>query len=431
MSIYKSIAKNYVANGFGMGINFLNQIAMVPLFISMWGVNKYADWILITAFSSFFTMFNMGLNSASINEFVIKYQQKEYLICIKLAVNTFLYITVIGMIIILLSLVVAYTTGFRKLLQVSVFSEFETSCIFILLLFLVFVKMFNGVYHGIFRATSHTYISIMIENIVKLCEIFVLFLGILCKINIVVILIIYVIPACVSIIYKHIYVQKWIQLKFSFNLLDLPLLESLVKPSLGFVLIPFGYAVSNQGMIFVVNALLGSAILVAFTTTRTMVNFLRSLMNLLGYAVEPEITVAYGKKDIHTISSLYRRSLIITGVQTIFCIVVLIFFGESIYLAWTKHTILFDPFFFYGMLAVLFLSCLWGITSIIPLATNNHVAWSVTFLIAQLIEVGCAYMFLTIYPHIFAIPIVLVLTELFLLCFSIYKIKQLLNIDNI
>jgi hypothetical protein len=53
MSIYKSIAKNYASNSIGLGINFLNQIAMVPLFISLWGVTKYADWILITAFLLF------------------------------------------------------------------------------------------------------------------------------------------------------------------------------------------------------------------------------------------------------------------------------------------------------------------------------------------------------------------------------------------
>jgi ABC-type nitrate/sulfonate/bicarbonate transport system permease component len=50
-----------------MGVNFLNQIAMVPLFISLWGVDKYADWILITALSSFFTITNMGLNHATNN----------------------------------------------------------------------------------------------------------------------------------------------------------------------------------------------------------------------------------------------------------------------------------------------------------------------------------------------------------------------------
>jgi hypothetical protein len=80
MSIYKSIAKNYAANVFGMGINFLNQIAMVPLFIARWGVDKYADWILITAFSSFFAMADMGLSTVAINEFVIKYQQKNIIV---------------------------------------------------------------------------------------------------------------------------------------------------------------------------------------------------------------------------------------------------------------------------------------------------------------------------------------------------------------
>jgi ABC-type nitrate/sulfonate/bicarbonate transport system permease component len=67
MSIYKSIAKNYTANGIGLGIRFLEQIALVPLFISFWGITKYADWVLITAFSSFFSMADMGLNTVTTN----------------------------------------------------------------------------------------------------------------------------------------------------------------------------------------------------------------------------------------------------------------------------------------------------------------------------------------------------------------------------
>ncbi|MDR3261516.1 MAG: hypothetical protein LBT78_06740, partial [Tannerella sp.] len=277
MSVYKSIAKNYAANMVGIGIRFLEQIVMVPLFIVVWGVDKYADWILITAFSSFFTMADMGLNKASMNEFVIKYQQKEYDICLKLLINTFVYIIMVGSIIVLSAILISFTGGFKGLLAVSVFSEYETSFVFILLLFLVFLKMYNGVYFGIFMAVSRFHISETIDNVVRLSEILILATGILSKINITMILAFYVIPSFINVIYKHIYVQKWFKLRFSFKLIDLSLLKSLLKPSFAFILLPLGWAISNQGMIFVVNALLGSVILVVFTTTNSMVNFLYSL----------------------------------------------------------------------------------------------------------------------------------------------------------
>jgi O-antigen/teichoic acid export membrane protein len=427
MSIYKSIAKNYAANFVGLGVRFLEQIAMVPLFISFWGVTKYADWILITAFSSFFSMADMGLNTFAANEFVIKYQQKEYVICLKLWVNTLLYLTAVSVAIILLSIFIAFTTGFQGLLQTSVFSGFETSFIFILLLVKVFLSMYSGTYHGAFRSVSRTHVSTMIENSVRFFEVLILLVGIWCNINILIVVTAYLIPVCASLVYKHIYVQRWFKLNFSFKWVDIPLLKSFVKPSAAFMLVPLGHAISNQGMIFVINTLLGSVVLVIFTTTRTLVNFLRQLMNLLNHSIEPEVSVAYGKKNLSTVTKLYHRSFIITFVLSLCCIVLLLFFGEPVYMIWTKHALSFEAMFFYGMLVVLLVSCLWNVTSVIPLATNNHVSFSIAFVIAQLVGVGVTYMALIIYPDLVIIPAMLFIEEVFLLWFVMKKANRLLN----
>jgi O-antigen/teichoic acid export membrane protein len=427
MSIYKSIAKNYAANTVGLVLRFLEQIVMVPLFISFWGVTKYADWILITSLSLFFVITNMGLNTASTNEFIIKYQQREYAVCLKLLINTFLFITFVGLACIFLSIIVALTVGFKEILKVSVFSESETSIVFILLLVQIFIRMYNGVYHGIYRATSHTHMSSMIENSVKLTEVIILFVGIVLKVNIVLIILVYIVPVSISIVYKHWYVQRWFETNFTIRLFDWPLIKSLAKPSFAFMLMPLGYAVSNQGMIFVVNTLAGSAALIIFTTTRTVVNFLRSFMNLLSYAIEPEVSVAYGKRNFSIITKLYHRSFIITFILSLFCIVLLFIFGRPVYLIWTKHVLSFEAVFFYGMLAVLLVSCLWGITSTILLATNTHASFSLAFLITQLTGVGMTCIALSVYPDLSIIPIALLISEAFLLWFVTKEVHQLLK----
>jgi O-antigen/teichoic acid export membrane protein len=427
MSIYKSIAKNYAANSIGLGLRFFEQIAMVPLFISFWGVTKYADWILITAFSSFFMMTDMGLSTVATNEFVIKYQQKDYFLCLKLWINIFLYIVVLSVAIILLSVIIAVTAGFQGILQTSVFSEFETSFIFILLLAKVFFAMYSGTYHGIFRSVSRTHVSTMIENWVKFFEVLILFVGVWFNINILFVVAVYLIPVCISVVYKHIYAQRWFKLSFSFKLVDISLLKSFVKPSIAFMLMPLGYAISNQGMIFVVNALLGNVILVVFTTTRTLVHFLRAVMGLLSFAIWPEVSIAYGGKKIPVLAKLYYRSFIITFVLSFFCFVLLMFFGKPIYMIWTKHAISFEPVFFYGMLFVLFASCLWSIISIIPQATNTHISFSIAFVVAQLAGVGLTCLALIVYPDLVVIPAVLLVAEVFLLWFVMKDVNKLLN----
>jgi O-antigen/teichoic acid export membrane protein len=427
MSIYKSIAKNYVANVFSMGINFLNQIAMVPLFISLWGIDKYADWILITALSSFFTMTNVGLNTVTNNEFVIRYQQKEFDVCTRLLTNAFFFVLIVGGLLIFVSLIISFTCGFQEILNTKVFSGTETSVSFVLLLFNVFVKMYNGIYAGIFNAVSKTHLIINVGNIIRLVEILILVLGILLKYNIIVVLIIYCIPALVNIGFSHFYTKRWFDASLKSGNFHVSTFKAMLKPSVAFMMMPLGFAVQNQGMVFIVNAMLGAPILVAYTTTRTLVNFLRQLMNMLANAMWPEISRTYGQRDFRVLTNIYYHSLIITFVTTVTSIVLLLIFGQWIYIVWTKNAVIFDYAFFAGMLSVLLISCLWGLSSIIPLATNTHTRFSMVFLLTQIAGVALSFVCLKIYPHLTLIPVALFITEFVLFVFIIKENNRFLG----
>jgi len=75
------IAKNMYANLFGVIVNLLNQIVLVPLFLLMWPMELYGDWIILSSFSVFFSMTDLGFNSASMNYFSIKYAEGKYTAC--------------------------------------------------------------------------------------------------------------------------------------------------------------------------------------------------------------------------------------------------------------------------------------------------------------------------------------------------------------
>jgi O-antigen/teichoic acid export membrane protein len=398
---------------------------MVPLFISLWGVNKYADWIILSALSSFFTMADVGLNTVTINQFVIKYQQKEYIQCSKLLMNAFLFIATTGFCVIIMSIGFSFLFDIKKLLHVSVFSAHETIFIFIVLLLGVFLQMYVAVYNGIYRATSHAHVFLIIHHFIRLLELLILSIGVIFNLNMYLLMFLYIIPEFIAIILIHLYAKKWFDFKYSIRLFDAPLLKSLIKPSFSFMLMPLGYAISNQGMILIISNLLGAVILVIFTTTRTLVNFIYSAMGVLSTAVWPEISVAYGRKDKKILSALYKHSLIITAILAFVCIFILVFAGEPIYLIWTRHAIAFDAIFFYGMLFTLFIAALWGIASVLPLATNNHGSFSVVFLISQSASVLLTYISLSIYPHLSVVPIAISFSGLFL-CWFLFRSNHLL-----
>lgn len=429
MSVYKTIAKNYGANVFGLGVNFLNQLAMVPLFIVYWGVEKYADWIVITALSTFFAMSDLGLNRASNNEFVIKFQQRDFRTCLKLQTNAFLFIIVMYLIFVTISFIVYFFWGFKEVLGVTVFSESETSIAFILLLTDVFINMYGRVYHGVFRASSRTHVAIIADNVIKFSNLLIIFSCVFFGVDLVPMLTLYLLPTVIGVLFKYIYTRKLFISSLSISNYDFKIFTDLIKPSLAFMVFPLGFAISNQGMIFVVNSLLGASVLVAFTTTRTLVNFLRQLTNMLSTAINPEICAAYGRKDYRTIVSVYYRSLIITFITSAVTVVILILIGEYVYLEWTKNQIAFNNYFFNGMLFVLLVSSLWGLSSVIPLATNTHVKFTSAFLVSQFLGVVICYFVLTVYSSLSLIPLVLIFTEFGLFLYTIKQNNDFLGLN--
>ncbi|WP_166332533.1 lipopolysaccharide biosynthesis protein [Sphingobacterium chungjuense] len=429
MVAYKAIIKNLAANSFGMAINFVAQIAMVPLFITFWGVSKYADWILITALSTFFAMTDMGLNRASNNEFVIQYQRHEYRRCEKLQLNAFLFIILIFLCFTSVSALVSTQWGLKGMLGVTSFTEVEVSATFILLLAQVFITMYGRVYHGVFRATAKTHIAIVVDNIIRIAELIVLFFSVFLGFDIIVLSLLYIAPSIGGCIFKHIYTRSIFSVKLSFGNFDKDIFVSMIKPSLAFMAFPLGQAIQNQGLVFAVNTFLGGAVLVAFTTTRTLLNFLRQIMNMLSTSVNPEICAAYGRKDYKAIFDIYYRSIIVTLVATLVCMIALLVTGKFIFLEWTKHAVPFDHTFFIGMLFVMLISCIWGLASVVPLSTNTHTKFTLTFLLFQFLGVGACYVVLSLFPALSYIPLVLFITETVLLICVLKQNNKFLNTD--
>lgn len=92
MNFKTPIRKNFLASGFGFSVQLCNQILIVPFFLTLWGVEEYGDWILLTAIANIFGMTDAGLNSVTQNRFSIDYAQKKYETCRSLLTNNLLLI---------------------------------------------------------------------------------------------------------------------------------------------------------------------------------------------------------------------------------------------------------------------------------------------------------------------------------------------------
>ena len=226
-----AIGKNLFANFYGVGVNLFNQILLVPFYLSFWGVEKYGDWIVLTAISTMFTMSDIGLNTVTANRFIIKFTEGNKQECTSLLTNNFILLLFTALIAIGGVIVFSFSFDIVKVIGLHVTGMNTARYVFILLTVQIFTGMFSAVINAVYRANSMTSKATFLDNSGRLLEALILFFGLLLKISLEVIVTFYLLPRLIILVYKQIdtkqlfpYIFRFSD--FNFNFLDIYVISS-------------------------------------------------------------------------------------------------------------------------------------------------------------------------------------------------------------
>ena len=56
------------AGAFGQAVTVLVQLASIPLFLRYWGIERYGEWLILSAIPSYLALSDLGFGSAAANE---------------------------------------------------------------------------------------------------------------------------------------------------------------------------------------------------------------------------------------------------------------------------------------------------------------------------------------------------------------------------
>lgn len=312
------IRKNLLANGFGIGVQLLNQIVLVPFYILFWGNELYSDWIVISALTTIFAMSDVGLNNVIQNRFSMKLSEGNRKECDSLLTNNFLLVAASLLITLLGCITFVGIWDITEVMNLHLLNRAQANFVFLILVVKVFVGMFSGIENAIYRATHNASISVYMDQIGNLAVALLILGCILLKVPVTIMCVLICLPQLILLIVKHFYARKYYCYHFSLFYADWPLFKSVLWPSLSFMAFPLGNTIVLQGYTLVVNGFFGAEAVVLYNTTRTLCNFVKTLLGTLQNSVWPEYSIAYGKKDFARMRHLHRKILKIT-IAVSFC----------------------------------------------------------------------------------------------------------------
>jgi len=416
-----ALKKNIFANFFGVAVQVFNQIALVPLYLHFWDVPQYGDWIILTAVSSFFALSDVGLNSVTINQFVIKYTEGKKEECLSLLTNNNILILSVLFLSLGSCILFALTNNLVTVLNLHAVSRFTANYVFICLIIFIFLGMLSSVWDTIYRANSLNHKSVYLWNLVRLAEGLILMFSLLFKVSMPLMVSFYLIPRIFSFFYKKYDTKKYFFYQFDLKHWNFILFKKTLLPSLTFMSFPVGNAIIYQGFSLLINKYFGASPLVLFNTTRTLTNFVRTTLDTMQFAVWPEYSIAFGRNDIYRMRELHRNAFFVASTFSVLLSLFILINGAWIYKVWTHGRVTFDFYIMLAFLIILIIKNIWTTSSVTLMATNKHSSIGILYIILSVVSIALAYLTQVIQHSV----IVMIYCQLAIeIPLSLYALKQ-------
>ncbi len=372
-TVRERLIQSFAAQGFGQVITIVIQVLSIPLFLTFWGAHLYGEWLLLSTIPSYITLSNLGFGIAAATEMTLSVARGDKERALNVFQSTWIFISAISLFLIVLFFALVFfipITGWLNLQLISLTQAREIIILFILQLALL---QHRGMYDAMYRTDGNFARGVTIFNIWKLAEFVASALVVWRGGGPVAVAGVVLGTQVVATALVHLDLRRlspWLIWGWSQARVDT--LKQIAGPAIGFVGFPIGYALSIQGMTMVIGIFLGPAVVVAFSTTRTLTRFVWQIMNAISNSTQVEFSVAMGKNDIDLARHIHRRSCQLAVWLTAISSIVLALTGRYIYTVWTKGKVQYDPVLFGILLFASIADTVWSTSYAVPLAINKH-----------------------------------------------------------
>lgn len=387
--IRSRIAQGTVMGFYGLGVQMLIQLVSVPLFSRYWGLEGYGFWLMLFTVPSLLAMADMGLTTAGANTMVAAVARGERDRAARILAGLRIITGLTSAVLLLL------VTLFLVALLFGIFhldSPFAQDSVWKSLAFLALygvLALVNGVTLAGFRAIDAFAFSGAIYQTIVLVEAACAF----------VVLAVGGGPADVALAYLSGRAAGTVLLSLSLRkrapwlgvsgmTMDWAEVRALLRPAAAAGILPAANAITYQGPLIAIGALVGPAAVPAFSVARTLTRTALQLIYRVNIASMPRFTVAHAQADRTRQNDLVLLNIAIIALLVIPAALSILMLGQPVIGIWTGGRVEAEWPLLLAMSAAMVFNALWLPISNLLLAINRHGSFSYAYFLSALGAVG-------------------------------------------
>lgn len=369
----RRLLKGAGATALGPIITAAIQLGPVPFLVHSWGAAKYGDWLVLSAIPSYLSLSDLGFGDASGSDMTVRVAAGDRAGALKTFQSSWALLMGLSLLVFALAGSLVWWFPWQSWLHLSSVSSHEAATILFVFATYIIATQQNGILESGFRCDGNFATGTFFIMMVRFTEAFsALGMGLLTGKLLWVALTFLLVRIAATISFALLLRRKSPWLKLGLRYADKQRVKELLAPAMGFVALPLGYAISLQGFTILIGALLGPVSVTIFSTLRTLTRFNFQILNVIGWTVWPELSAAFGAKNIPLARRLHRHAYQAGLAISVLSGALLWLIGPTLYGLWIRHAVAFDATCFHILILVTFANSLWYTSSVVPMSTNAH-----------------------------------------------------------
>jgi O-antigen/teichoic acid export membrane protein len=372
-STRKRFLRGFWATALGPAVTILAQIVSVPVFLHSWGPRLYGEWLILSAIPTYIAFSDVGFGDVAANDMTMRVAAGDRNGALETFQSTWILTSVTSLFVVVCFMSGAWAMPLTRWLNLTTTTPHDTRVILTMLCAYALLSLQADLTTAGFRCESNYALGMLIKNLLRLVEtlsatVFVAFHATPIR-TAGVLLILRLIGTPVM---GWMMMQKSPWLRYGPRKATWQCVKSLAIPAFAYMAFPIGSALSIQGMVLVIAAVLGPIAVAVFSTMRTLTRFGFQLMEAVKNSVWPELSAAYGVQNWALARRLHRAACQVSLWSSLGSVVFLYFAGQRIVAIWTHGRIAMDVPAFHWLLLVIVANSFWYTSSVVTIASNTH-----------------------------------------------------------
>lgn len=425
-NVTKGVLSNATAMIVQKIVRVLDQLLLVPFFLTAWGAAYYGEWLTLSIIPSVLAFSDLGFGSAVCNGFTLSYAEGDKQAAANLNKSGWIIITGCILLGALLTALLMLLGDYFDLFNKSLIPAQEAMTAVTLMITARLLSFYTQLVEGYFRSARKAALGSFLGSGQQIANILI---------GIVVLLTGYGIVGyatsqlVISVVFNLIYYwvgKRLIDLRGYRGKIVKSDIRMIFSKGMGYLMTPIWQSIYFQGGTFVVRLTLGPESVAVFNTVRTVCRSVNQMYSIVNGSIFPDLQYEYGRGNMNTVHRLFRIAIVFSMFIGILGTVFLMIFGLDIYQWWTKSSLPVPMNVWHTFMIGILLNAIWWTSVVTYRMTNQPYHFAIMSTIAASISVAGSY-FLSLHLDLWGAALGTILYDIIMMFYVLPDSCHLLN----